>query len=124
MSFSIFERLPKRTPMAQRRTGGGWYGRNFLTLALLLVGAHVASVRGQSPHIASATLNADGSLAIIHSADTNHYYLLLRGAQPAIISTPVSAALGAGATGQLRDKARPAGAAFYLVEAIPVSSPF
>jgi hypothetical protein len=92
-------------------------------LALLMLAPGTRLVQAQAPSITAAVRNSNGTITISHTADTNSYYLLLRGSTVTQIAAPVDAALGTGSRGQMRDTAPFAAEAFYRVEAVPQSAP-
>jgi len=59
--------------------------------------------------------------AVTVETDTNHYYLLLRGTNVAVLTNPVVMALSTGHTVTLVDTNRPPYTGFYRVEEVPLS---
>jgi hypothetical protein len=112
------EQEPKTRPGASGRAQ-----LSSLFASGLIFAAAIAAVQGQAPRISLTAENSQGNIVVTHTADTNNYYLLLRGPRVTLITTAVDAALGVGPSGQLRDTKPPAGGAFYRVEAVPKDTP-
>lgn len=79
---------------------------------------------GQELWIEEVTLE-EGRPRVLHSSDTDSYYLLVRGTEVTGITWAVDAALGRDVAGQLSDPALlgPSASAFYRVLQVPIAHP-
>ncbi len=95
-----------------------WRLATMICLALI-----AGSLSGQDLQITEAAFQPDGHFRVRLASDGDHYYRLLRSAQPDTAFTACDIQLSGGASSLLQDQAPLTAAGFYQVEEIALSAP-
>jgi RHS repeat-associated protein len=78
----------------------------------------------QEFRVSDIALDAQGRVTLQHEANTNSYFILLRGTEITNIRTATDLALATGTVGTLSDSTPPPSSGFYRVLGVPLNAPF